>query len=325
MVTSYKKNHIEARESINSTSPLPPQFRIERVPEPVAQQVEGEHHPHEGEAGDGEQVRGQRHVGARVGEHGPPFGGGRGHADAQEAESRRHADGGRDQEGGLYDDGAERPRKDVQEQHAPARAADGLGRLHEFGLLKYQDRTAHQPGVGRDREDAHSQHDVLHPRADDGDEQNGEQDAREGERDVHDPHDEVVDPPADVSADEPQQHAPERGDEHGEHPDEQRGARAVDDAAEHVAPEMVRPERMGERRVFERRLEVRFYGIVRRDDGRQQGRGDEDRNENAPDHRDAVLEEAAEGVRPHAANRFAFDFRRDGRDVGGLAHSPDPP
>ena len=306
--------------------PLPPQFRIERVPEAVAQQVEGEHHAHEGEAGDGEQVGRQRHVGARVGEHGPPFGGGRGHADAQKTQARRHADGGRDEEGRLHHDGAERPREDVQEQHAAARAADGLRRLHEFGLLQDEDRAAHQPGVGRDGEDAHRQHDVLHPRADDGDEQDGEQDAREGERDVHDPHDEVVDPAAQVSADEAEQHAPERGDQDGEHPDEQRGARAVDDAAEHVAPEMVRPERMGERGVLERRLKVRLRGVVGRDEGRQQGSAHEDRDENAAHHRDAVFEQTAESVRPHAADRRDFHLvARDGIDFGGRAHSLDPP
>ena len=270
-------------------------------------------------------MRRQRHVGARVGEHGAPFGRGRGHADAQEAQARRHADGGRDEEGRLHDDGAERPRKDVQEQHAAARAAHCLRRLHEFGLLQDEDRAANQPGVGRDGEYAHRQHDVLHPRADDGDEQNGEQDAREGEHDVHRPHDEVVDPAAQIPADEAEQHAPERGDEHGEHPDEQRGARAVDDAAEHVAPEMVRPEGMGERRVFERRLEIRFYGVVGRDEGRQERDRDEREDEDAPDHGDPVLEQAAQGVRPHAANRFAFDFLGDEFDAGGRAHSLDPP
>ena len=88
---------------------------------------------------------------------------------------------------------------------------------------------------------------------------------------------------------------------------------------------MVRPERMLEGRFFQRRMEIRFYGVVRRDDGRQQGNRDEQEDEYAPDHGDAVPEETAQGILPHAANRRAFQFLHTGCDFGGLAHSPDPP
>ena len=91
--------------------------------------------------------------------------------------------------------------------------------------------TASRPGA-RQRDDAH-----------------GEQDGRDRHQAVHDAHDDAVEP-ADVAGDQADDEAD--GDaEHGHrHADDQRHARAVDDAAVDVAAERVGAEAVHERRLL---------------------------------------------------------------------------
>src|SRR6185503_14087718 len=83
-----------------STSAMdsPLQLGIERVAQPVAEQVEGEHRDQDDEAGEGDHPPGAQHEFARIGEHGPPFRRGRLGAEAEETERRGVEDGGRDSE-----------------------------------------------------------------------------------------------------------------------------------------------------------------------------------------------------------------------------------
>src|SRR3989338_7243165 len=82
------------------------QAGVQRVAEPVAEEVEADHHDHDGEPGDRGDVGGDDEVTPGVGEHGAPLGRGRLDAEAEKREAggreehRRHAERRLDDDGG---------------------------------------------------------------------------------------------------------------------------------------------------------------------------------------------------------------------------------
>ena len=84
---------------------------------------------------------------------------------------------------------------------------------------------------------------------------------REGDEDVEDAHDQFVEERArPVSGDRAERHAEQDTDEHREESDFDRYPRAIDDAGEHVAPDVIGAKGMGERRRRQRMVRV---GLVR--------------------------------------------------------------
>ena len=119
--------------------------RVEGILQAVAEQVEGEH---------GEQQRkpGEQHVPPRgvedrsgVGEHLPPAGRGRAHADAEERERRLEQDVGRDQQAGVDDQRRREVGEDLAEDDARVGCPQRAGGVDELPLAQREHLAAHDP------------------------------------------------------------------------------------------------------------------------------------------------------------------------------------
>ena len=101
---------------------------------------------------------------------------------------------------------------------------------------------AGEPRKARDGADAHRDHDVRQARPQRRDDGDGEQDARERQEHVHRPHHDALDA-REVAGEEPGQDPRGGPDARGDDPDEQRQARAVENARENAAAELVGAQR----------------------------------------------------------------------------------
>src|SRR5712691_11210143 len=155
------------------------ELRIQRVAEPVAQQVDAERRERERRAGErGQPPRDVEKV-AALREHAAPRGRGRLDAEAEEADRGLRDDEGRELETRDDDDGGRDVRQDVPKEEADTAHPERRGRLHEIALLDGQhlaphDASIHDPPRGRKAED-----DVAEPEPDDRVDRHGEQDERE--------------------------------------------------------------------------------------------------------------------------------------------------
>jgi hypothetical protein len=112
------------------------------------------------------------------------------------------------------------------------------------------------------------------PCAESRDHRDRDDDQRETDENVHEALDKLVDPAAEVGADHAENIPGRAADERSGKPDEQGGARAVDDAREDVATEVVRPQEMGWARGHEEVGEADLHGVIRGDYVRE-GRGED--------------------------------------------------
>src|SRR5258706_560519 len=102
------------------------------------------------------------------------------------------------------------------------------------------------PGA-RDDRDPDRRYDVADlslARAERRDHRDRDDDEREAEQDVHEPLYELVHAPAQVRANDAQHQTQSAADERGGEADEQRGARAIDDAREDIAAERIGPKKV---------------------------------------------------------------------------------
>jgi hypothetical protein len=131
-------------------------------------------------------------------------------------------------------------------------------------------RRPHDARGARNDRNGDRDHDVLDGRSEDRRDREGEDELREREQDVHEPLEEEIDLAAEVRADHAEQATDRAARERRGEADEQRDARAVHDAAQQIAPELVRAEPVLPARARELRRIVRGVGVVRR---QQLGRG----------------------------------------------------
>ena len=129
-----------------------------------------------------------------------------------------------------------------------ARHADRARGEHEVVLPLREDRPAQQAREDRDLRDADGDHDLTRPGPSIGDDPDREQQARDREHDVHQPHDHAVDDAAEVAGDRAEEQPDRQADGDRDDADQQRVARAVDDARELVAAELVEAEPVLRRR-----------------------------------------------------------------------------
>ena len=210
---------------------------------------------------------------------------------------------------------------------AGGRGADGLGGQDVLLLLDGEDLAAHLPGHGDPVEKAEHDEDGNHARAEpchqrplracdpvlDGDrEQNHDQNVRQGVDDIDNAHHHHVHHPAEIAGDGAVDDADDNDDQRREDADQQRNARAVDDADGVVAAQGVGAHDVGEdlaalvdfglllRAVLEggevlgRDILLGVgIGIEVRDDEGDEGN---DHNDDQGDHGDVVLAQAAQGV-----------------------------
>ena len=99
-----------------------------------------------------------------------------------------------------------------------------------------------------------------------------ERQPRHGDHGVGDPHQEIVDYAAGVARDASDRHARRTGDCRRQESDGERHARAIEDAREHVAAEIVSAEPVRARRWFAPMRKIEALGRIGRDDRRRASR-----------------------------------------------------
>src|SRR5690606_906733 len=120
-----------------------PQARVQRVPQPFAQQVDAQHRQQNRDAGKGGQPPRAENVLPALGNHGAPRGLGRLHAQAEKAERRLHQNDPRDAQRGHHDDRRERVGQNFSPHNVPVPRAHRPGRLHVLDVFRGQNFPAH--------------------------------------------------------------------------------------------------------------------------------------------------------------------------------------
>ena len=177
-------------------------------------------------------------------EHRAPFGSGRLHAEAEEAERRADQHGLSGEQARLDDDDADGVRQDVAQQNAGRAHADGDRSADEILLPQLEHAAAHEPRERRHEAHGDGDDEARDARPDRGRDRDGEDEARHRQQEIDEPGDDAVDASAEIAGDAPERDADERGDEDRGHCDKERVTRAGDDAREDVAPDLVGAEGM---------------------------------------------------------------------------------
>ena len=194
--------------------------------------------------------------------------------------------------------------------------ADYARRLHVLLAFLDQSGAAHRARVGRpvgnaDRDDQHDQRYVaVRAARQDGArnaiDQERDQDCRKRQLDVGGAHDEGVEPSATIARDEPQADAQHDRERDRSDPDEQGDARAEHDGGEHIAALIVGAEQifgLGALHAVGRCQRVgqvecgEVEGVMRRNPGREERRGEADGEHQRRHDRDRRAAESIREVR----------------------------
>ena len=102
-------------------------------------------------------------------EHGPPLGGGRLGAQAEETQPRRVENRGCQAQRSLHDQWRHAIRQDAEQHDTCVAGTEGASRLDVGQLSQQQNLTAHEAGKLRHEDDADGNHHIVDARTDDGD------------------------------------------------------------------------------------------------------------------------------------------------------------
>ena len=248
-------------------------------------------------------------VGLAVGDDVAPRGLRRLHAEAEETQPGLGQDrlghaqhgGDEDRRGGV--------RQDVAENDARRALPERPRRLHVGGFAQGEELGPHEPRGAGPAHEPDDDDDVDDAGAEEGD--GGEDEEKRGEAHdgVHDAHDHVVRPAAEIPGHRADGHADEKRHEHGDEADRERNVGAVEQAAEHVAAEVVRAEPVHGIRREQLALEVGGVrvGGKRDTEAVEDEENEGDRGEHGDDaergHADAVGAEAPPGASGRAGGR----------------------
>ena len=227
--------------------------------------------------------------------HRAPLRGRRLSAQPEEAEASGLEDRVGDAERGLDDERGEAIGQDGDE-HQPQRPdADDASRGHVILMQFAHRRGAHQTHVARQIDDGHRDDGVGETGAENRDDENGEHQARHRHDQVHGAGDDDVERGARHRGGKPQHDADDEGDAHDGNADEQRNARAKNQARQHVVAIAVGAEHKTPSSPFPpyglgaHRLAELLDGRMRRKEiGEDRDQRDR-RNDAEPDHRAAIL------------------------------------
>src|SRR5581483_8576296 len=220
-----------------------PLLRVERVAQPVADEVDADHDDHEHEAGQHGQppfLRELLAAGDELAERRRRVG----DAEAEEREERLEDDRVRDGERPVHHDRAKGVREHVAEHDAHVPRADGLRSLDVLLLAQRQEDAAHNARNRRPIEGGDDRDDrplVAGAPKQRGDGQEHDE-HRQRQDEVGDAHDHVVDPAAVVAGDGADEEPEDRRHDRDHEVDLLGRLDAVDHAAEVVASDLVRPE-----------------------------------------------------------------------------------
>ena len=127
----------------------------------------------------------------------------------------------------------------MPKHHSARLATDHLGRFHEGHLAERQyDAACHaridHPAIEGENDD-HGGRGGADGREND----EREQKPGKGDLGIDDAHDHAVGASAEVARNQPHHHAEGAGQRHHRHPDAERGARSIDQSAQHIATEII--------------------------------------------------------------------------------------
>ena len=131
-----------------------PQARIQKVPQAIAQQVEGQDGHRDGRRRPEEREGAELHVPTGLLHHTAPGWGGRRRPKAEEAQTGLQQDRVPRGERGLHQDGGQDVGQDGPGDDAQRLGAQGSGALHVFQLPDGKRAAVHDPGEPRNVEDA---------------------------------------------------------------------------------------------------------------------------------------------------------------------------
>src|SRR5690349_6575392 len=176
-----------------------PRLGVERLAQPVADEVEGEGDEDDDQAGEDGDVRRLAQHHPSVAHHDAPVGRRRLHPEAEEAQARADDDHQADQGGGVDQHRRDHVGEDVADDDRRLAGAAGARRFDIGLLLDLQGRgagDARDVGHQHDHDGDDLGRDAGLQHAGDGD---GEQHQREGEQDVERAHDRLVDHAAEIA------------------------------------------------------------------------------------------------------------------------------
>ena len=171
-------------------------------------------------------------------------------------------------------------RKHIANESAPRRAPEQACGLHVLRFADRENEPAHDSRVGRPRDDDDRQSRIPEPRAEHGGNDHRENDRRKREEEVGRTHERAVGKPTEVAGDAADNRTDEGGEDHRDTRNRQRSTGAVENAAQHVAPEFVGAEQV----MIGRSLQGREY-LVERIRGRDEGSEDRDHDPRKSDHK----------------------------------------
>ncbi|KMS64599.1 hypothetical protein BVRB_018640, partial [Beta vulgaris subsp. vulgaris] len=256
------------------------QLRVERIAQPVAEQVEGQHRHQDGETGESHDPIGAVDILPRIGQHGAPFRSRRLGAEAEEAERRRIQHRRGDAEGRLHDQRRQAVRQHGLEHEPERTGGHARGDDIVLGELAHH-RGAGEPRIMRDVGDGNRDHRIGQPGAEQHHDDDRQQQAGQRQDDVHQTHDQGVDRATVKAGKEAEQDAAGQRQGHDDQADHQREPRTVDQARKDVAAEAVSAEhiRPGTALVPGRRLQGDIDVLGGEVMRRQQRRADRDEDQ----------------------------------------------
>ena len=174
---------------------------------------------------------------------------------------------------------------------------------NEITVLEGERLGADEAGIARDRDEHDDQNEGAGARPDHGDDRKGKEDHGERAHGVEEQDQNAIEPAGAEAGDEAEEKAEESGQSGGGQGNRKGGARAIDDARECVAAEVVGSQPMGQVGALEFAHDADLQGIIGRDEGRQDGHQKEYDNQ-----REAEKPHGIAGQRPDAAHEAGGAF-----------------
>ena len=171
-------------------------------------------------------------------------------------------------------------------------------RIDEIRLADRQGFGPRQPRIGRPGGDGDGDDRILDSRPQRRDEGQRQNQPGEGQEDVGDAHQRHIHPATKIARRGAHQQADGRGDDRHQHHHHQRQARAIDDAAEDIARQIIRAHQMGpggRQQPFGAQIAAQ-QRIIGRDKGREDRDQDQRQDDGKPHHRQTVAAQRHPGA-----------------------------
>ena len=223
----------------------------------------------------------------------------------EEAEERFHEDDLGDGQRHVDGHHAQQVRNDVPANHRESPHPLSLGRLDEFAVLEAEGLAADDPRHVQPDDGAQGDEDQEQVAPEKHHEQDHEEHEGHGVEDVHDAHHQVVQPAAEIARDGAVADADEQADQRRRQAHHQRDAPAVERADEEVPAQRVGAEQVAglQAGADGQVAPVGEVVAVGAEPGADDDQHAHDADDDAGDHRGAVLAQRPPGVHPQAAAR----------------------